>query len=73
MNHSHKVGQIVVFWDLNMLSLDDGSGVGDGNGGGDIILLGSSTAAHGREAFRARGGEQLVVNRPKTLRYEREG
>jgi hypothetical protein len=29
--------------------------------------------SHGREAFRARGGEQLVVNRPEALRHEREG
>jgi len=28
---------------------------------------------HGREAFRAHGGEQLVVNRPEALRHEREG
>ena len=28
---------------------------------------------HGREAFRARGGEQLVVNRPEALHHEREG
>ena len=28
---------------------------------------------HGREAFHARGGEQLVVNRPEALRHEREG
>jgi hypothetical protein len=28
---------------------------------------------HGREAFRARGGKTLVVNRPEALRHEREG
>ena len=28
---------------------------------------------HGREACRARGGEQLVVNRPEALRHGREG
>jgi len=28
---------------------------------------------HGREAFCTRGGEQLIVDRPKALRHEREG
>ncbi len=72
MNHSHEVGQIVVDWVLETWSLDDGDGDGGGNGGGDIVLIGSSTAAP-CEAFRARGDEQLVVNRPEDLRCEREG
>ena len=35
--------------------------------------LGRRQPRHGREAFRARGGEQLINNRPEALRHEREG
>ena len=55
LNHLHEVGQIVVDWVLetyrhrtpssSSLSSDDGSGNGGGNCGGDIVLLGSLTAA----------------------------
>jgi hypothetical protein len=55
LNHSHEVGQIVVDWVLEtyrrrtpslLSSLSDDCGSdGGGNGSGDIVLLGSSTAA----------------------------
>ena len=38
-----------------------------------LSCSGCQQPRHGREAFCARGGKQLVVNRPEALRHEREG